>query len=103
MKRATIFLSLAALGVGLWVISREPSLISACQVNLSSTGGANAACSRMVSTTFMGVTLMVGGLMFFTVALLRMENRIRVTRSRDESTAISSLRRNEDEGLRDAA
>jgi hypothetical protein len=103
MKRATIFLSLVALGVGLWLIAREPSLISACQVNLSSGVGTNSACDKMISTTFMGVTLMIGGLMFFTVAMLRMENRVSVKRSRHESAEISSLRPIEDEGLRDAA
>jgi len=74
IKRATLLLSVATVGVGTWALTRGHSEVSSCnslagQVRTTSAG---VVCARATSSYLMGAALAMGGLVIVTLVLFAM-------------------------------
>ena len=105
-RGATILLSLAALAalaVGIWVITRVHTLDAVCAVKTNSLAGASTSCINQVSFYFVGFALTAGGLITLMLALLMMVKRDRRVRSSEQQSVVLKQVHHEDESLRDVA
>jgi hypothetical protein len=74
IKRATLFLSVATVGVGTWVFTRGHSQVSSCNSFAGQTRATSAGtiCARATSSYLMGAALTMGGLVIVTLVLFAM-------------------------------
>ena len=79
IRRITFLLSLATIGVGIWVILRVGPTNAACDTTLSfnAGNGASVNCMNVVSSYFMGYALTIGGLLILALALWGMSKHER--------------------------
>jgi hypothetical protein len=74
MKRVTLFLSVATVGVGIWLLIQGHSQVSSCngfagQIRATSAG---TFCARATSSYLIGAALTMGGLVIATLVLFAM-------------------------------
>ncbi len=106
MRRVSVVLSLVALGVGVWLLTRVHSVASVCSGTVSLTtgaGGVSTHCMNMAATYFLGAALTMLSLLALAIALISMAKRERYDRRRLRRRAITTLQRREAERLRDVA
>lgn len=103
-RKVTIFLSLVAVVVGVWLVSTEHSIAMVCSTTPRTGSGIGIGdkCVSAVSTYFIGVALMSAGVVIVILALLLLEKRD-ITSYRKQKTTISKLHREEAERRRKAA
>ncbi len=79
VRRVTVFLSVATVLVGAWVLSQGHSKVSACNAYSSQFAGTSthSACARATSSYFTGVTLTMGGVVVLALVLFAMARRSR--------------------------
>jgi Ca2+-dependent lipid-binding protein len=104
MRRVTIFLCLASIAVGTWLLFKEHSLVLVCKSAVGTTGfGLNANCLSAVTSYFMGFALMTFGVLFLVMAVFVMARRQDSIIWRNQNAAVTRLRHEEEKKLRDAA
>jgi hypothetical protein len=105
MRRVSIVMSLAALGVGVWLLTRVHEVSSVCSgtVSLTTGGGVSTNCMNQAATYFLGAALVMLSLLALAISLISMAKRERYDRRRVRRSAITSLQRREAERLRDVA
>jgi ABC-type proline/glycine betaine transport system permease subunit len=102
-RRVTIFLSLATIAVGSWLIAKEHSMSAVCS-SIAATGvGLGYRCMNAVASYFMGFALIAGGLLILMLAVFLMSKREDHRRWRKEKAAVIKLRHEEADKLRKAA
>jgi hypothetical protein len=101
-RRITIFLSLATIAVGAWLVDKEHGVASACSTTAATGIGLGAKCMNAVSSYFIGFALVGGGLIIFMLAILLMTKRD-TTLYRKQKATISRINREQAERRRDAA
>jgi hypothetical protein len=104
MRRIAVALGLGVAGVGIWLITKEHGLGSACNPGASSSsiGGLNSSCMSAISSYFIGFAMVSSGLIIFALAIFLMTKSHHAERGQSQQTPISTLHR-EDESFRDAA
>lgn len=101
----TVFLSLAATGLGIWLIAQAHSFNAACNASPLSGAGAGLSvnCINKVSFLFLGFAVVVAGLFTLLLVILMMVKRNRSEHNYRENSKVAHLRNGEGNGLRDAA
>lgn len=104
IRRATIILSLATIGVGAWLLSRVHSVNNACSsVTSPLTGsGLRIDCQNMVSYYYIGFALTLGGLLVLGLTLFAVRRR-REHQARHERAQVARMRLRDRNSMRDAA
>jgi hypothetical protein len=103
-RRIAIFLCLASISVGTWLLVKEHSLVSVCRSTTGTTGvGLNARCLSAVSSYFIGFALVTAGVLFLVTAVFVMSRRRDSMVWRKQNAAVTKLRHQEEKKLRDAA
>ena len=103
-RRVTMFLCLAAISVGTWLLLKDHSLVLVCRSTIGTTGvGLNARCLSAVSSYFMGFALVAFGVLFLMMAVFVMSRRRDSIVWRKQNAAVIRLRHQEEKKLRDAA
>jgi len=71
IKRLSVLLSLAVLGVGIWLVSRGHEVDRVCKVNNVTSGGDQHFnhCMNLVSTYFLGYALCILGFLLFLMSI----------------------------------
>jgi len=77
IRRLTLLLSLAAVAVGIWLITRVGPLNAACNTSGSAHPGigVDAKCTDIVASYFMGFALSIGGVTVLLLALIAMRRQ----------------------------
>ncbi len=105
IRKAAIILSLATIGVGVWLLSRVHAINDACSSIASPLTGSGLRidCQNMVSYYYIGFALLLGGLLVLGLTLFAVAQRQRELRARRESAEVARLRLQEKTSMRDAA
>jgi hypothetical protein len=79
IKKVTLLLSLAAVAVGSWTLTRGHSQASSCNTFIGQNRGSHAGtvCAGATSSYLMGVALTMGGMFVVTMAVLAMVRHAR--------------------------
>ncbi len=98
-------MSLATLGVGVWLLTRVHSVAAVCAGTVSPiTGsGVNTQCINMAATYALGLALTLLSLLALAISLYSIARSERYDRRRMRRRAITTLQRRESERLRDVA
>jgi formate hydrogenlyase subunit 3/multisubunit Na+/H+ antiporter MnhD subunit len=98
-------MSLTALGVGVWLLTRVHSVSSVCSgtVSLTTGTGVSTRCVDMAASYFLGFALVIFSLVILAISLFSMAKKERYDRRRVRRSAITRLQRREAERLRDVA
>ena len=81
IKRLSIVVSLAVLGIGIWLVSRGHEVDRVCKVNSVGGGGTHFShCMNLVSTYFLGYALCILGFIFLLMSILTMHQHFRRTK-----------------------
>lgn len=102
-RRVVIFLSLATMAVGSWLIAKEHSLAGVCSTTAATGVGLGAQCMNAVSSYFIGFALITGGLLILMLSVFLMSKREDQRRFRRQNAAVLKLRHEEEDKLRKAA
>jgi hypothetical protein len=102
-RRVTIFLSLATIAVGSWLIAKEHSMSTVCSSIASAGVGLGSGCMKVMTSYFIGFALLGGGLIILMLAVLFMSKHEDRRRWRKERAAVIKLRHKEADKLRKAA
>jgi hydrogenase/urease accessory protein HupE len=105
MRRVSIVMSLATLGVGVWLLTRVHATAAVCSgtVSLFTGEGVTTHCMNMAATYFLGFALVMLSLLALAIAFIAMAKKDRYDRRRLRRSAITTLQRREAERLRDVA
>ncbi len=97
IRRFAMALSLAAIGVGIWTITRVDHVNSVCSNNASPLTGAGLGpnCENVVSFYFIGFAFILLGLILLMLALLTRAKRERVSRRQSALRAETKSRQRE--------
>jgi hypothetical protein len=99
-------MSLATLGVGVWLLTRVHAVAAVCSGTVSiftGTGGVSTHCANMAASYFLGFALVMLSLLALAISLISMAKKDRYDRRRLRRSSIIKLQRREAERLRDAA
>jgi hypothetical protein len=102
-RRVTIFLSLATIAVGSWLIAKEHGMSAVCSSIAAAGVGLGSRCMNAMSFYFIGFALMAGGLIILMLAVFFMSKHEDHRRWRKEKAAVIKLRHEEADKLRKAA
>ncbi|MGB7103333.1 MAG: hypothetical protein WBD82_01930 [Acidimicrobiales bacterium] len=106
MRRTSMILSLAVIGVGVWLLTRVHAVAAVCSGTVSlytGAGGVSTHCMNEAATYFLGFALTIMGLVVLDIALVSMARRERYDHRRIRRRTITTLQRREAERLRDVA
>ena len=100
-------MSLATLGVGIWLLTRAHAVAAGCSgtVSLFTGTGVTSHCMNEAASYFLGFALTILGLMVLAIALFTMARKERFAERMNRRRAITTLQRRETERerLRDVA
>jgi hydrogenase/urease accessory protein HupE len=98
-------MSLATLGVGVWLLTRVHAVTAVCSgtVSLFTGAGVSTHCMNMAASYFLGFALVMLSLLALAISLISMAKKERYDRRRLRRSAITKLQRREAERLRDVA
>jgi len=98
-------MSLATLGVGVWLLTRVHAVSAVCSgtVSLTTGTGLSSHCMNQAATYFLGCALVMLSLLALAISLISMAKRERYDRRRVRRRAITTLQKRESERLRDVA
>jgi uncharacterized membrane protein len=102
-RRVTIFLSLATIAVGSWLIAQEHTMSNACSTIAASGVGLSSQCLNAMSSYFIGFALLGGGIVVLMLAGLFMAKHEDDRRWHKERAAVIKMRHKEADKSRKAA
>jgi hypothetical protein len=102
-RRVIVFLSLATIAVGSWLIAKEHTMSAVCSTIAASGVGLGSKCMTAMSSYFIGFALLGGGLVVLMLAVFFMSKHEDHRRWRKERAAVITLRQKEAKKIRKAA
>jgi hypothetical protein len=102
-RSVTIFLSLATIAVGSWLIATEHTMSSVCSTIAATGVGLSSQCVTAMTSYFMGFALLGGGLVILMLAGLFMSKHEDRRRWRNERASVIKMRHKEADKSRKAA
>ncbi len=106
MRRVSVVLSVATLGVGVWLLTRIHSVASVCSGTVSLTtgaGGVSTHCMNMAAMYFLGAALVMLSLVVLALSLFSTARKQHSDRRSERRRAISRLQRRDTHRLRDVS